>query len=103
RSLRRDPKVGGHDGGPSEIVGKKSSNTPRGNTGHLHQINPKFDRTYHRNLPFHTVPDSISDSISVSVHSVQYTDLVHYVALSNSEHSENSMHYENMDQPPTPP
>ncbi|KAF1865996.1 hypothetical protein Lal_00041694 [Lupinus albus] len=85
----------------------------RGNTGHLHPINPEIDRTYHRlvrqsrNLPFHSVPDSVSDSISnsihVSVHSVQYTDFVHSVALSDSEHSENSVHSENMAQPPTPP
>ncbi|KAF1876933.1 hypothetical protein Lal_00033858 [Lupinus albus] len=87
----------------------------RGNTGHLHPINPEIDRTYHRlvrqsrNLPFHSVPDSVSDSdsisnfIPVSVHSVQYTDFVHSVALSDSEHSENSVHSENMAQPPTPP
>ncbi|KAF1870789.1 hypothetical protein Lal_00039439 [Lupinus albus] len=68
----------------------------RGNTGHLHPINPEIDRTYHRlvrqsrNLPFHSVPnsvsdsDSISDSIPVSVHSMQYTDFVHSVALSDS-------------------
>ncbi|KAF1864767.1 hypothetical protein Lal_00039939, partial [Lupinus albus] len=86
-----------------------------GNTGHLHPINPEIDRTYHMlvrqstNLPFHSVPDSvsdsdsISDSILVSVHSVQYTDFVHSVALSDSEHSENSVHSENMAQPPTPP
>ncbi|KAF1876981.1 hypothetical protein Lal_00012455, partial [Lupinus albus] len=85
------------------------------NTGHLHPINPEIDRTYHRlvrqsrNLPFHSVPDSVSDSdsisnfIPVSVHSVQYTDFVHSVALSDSEHSENSVHSENMAQPPTPP
>ncbi|KAF1864735.1 hypothetical protein Lal_00039901 [Lupinus albus] len=78
----------------------------RGNTGHLHPINPEIDRTYHRlvrqsrNLSFHSVPDSVSDSdsisnsIPVSVHSVQYTDFVH---------SENSVHSENMAQPPTPP
>ncbi|KAF1872190.1 hypothetical protein Lal_00039350 [Lupinus albus] len=78
----------------------------RGNTGHLHPINPEIDRTYHRlvrqsrNLPFHSVPDSVSDSdsisnsIPVSVHSVQYTDFVH---------SENSVYSENMAQPPTPP
>ncbi|KAF1864571.1 hypothetical protein Lal_00043212, partial [Lupinus albus] len=83
--------------------------------GHLHPINPEIDRTYHRlvrqsrNLPFHSVPDSVSDSdsisnsIPVSVHSVQYTDFVHSVALSDSEHSENSVYYENMAQPPTPP
>ncbi|KAF1888395.1 hypothetical protein Lal_00039317 [Lupinus albus] len=88
---------------------------PMGNTGHLHPINPEIDRTYHRlvrhsiNLPFHSVLDSvsvfdsISDSIPVSVHSVQYTDFVHSVALSDSEHSENSVHSENMAQPPTPP
>ncbi|KAF1883562.1 hypothetical protein Lal_00037528 [Lupinus albus] len=87
----------------------------RGNTGHLHPINPEIDRTYHRldrqsrNLTFHSVTDSVSDSdsifdsIPVSVHSVQYTDFVHSVALSDSEHSENSMHSENMAQPPTPP
>ncbi|KAF1866112.1 hypothetical protein Lal_00043065 [Lupinus albus] len=87
----------------------------RGNTGHLHPINPEIDRTYHRlvrqsrNLPFHSVPDSVSDSdsifnsIPVSVHSVQYTDFVHSVALSDSEHSENSVYSENMAQPPTPP
>ncbi|KAF1884220.1 hypothetical protein Lal_00035289 [Lupinus albus] len=81
----------------------------RGNTGHLHPINPKIDRTYHRNLPFHSVPNyvhdsnSISDFIPVYVHSVQYTDFVHSVALSDSEHSENSVHSENMAQPPTPP
>ncbi|KAF1883478.1 hypothetical protein Lal_00043660, partial [Lupinus albus] len=87
----------------------------RGNTGHLHPINPEIDRTYHRlvrqirNLPFHSVPDSVSDSdsisnsIPVSVHSVQYTDFVHFVALSDSEHSENSVYSENMAQPPTPP
>ncbi|KAF1896084.1 hypothetical protein Lal_00042346 [Lupinus albus] len=62
-----------------------------------------------RNLPFHSVPDfvsdydSISDSILVSLHSVQYTDFVHFVALSDSEHSENSVHSKNMAQPPTPP
>ncbi|KAF1874187.1 hypothetical protein Lal_00049370, partial [Lupinus albus] len=62
--------------------------------GYLHPINPEIDRTYHRlvrqnrNLPFHSVPDSVSDSdstsnsIPVSVHSVQYTDFVHFVALS---------------------
>ncbi|KAF1894513.1 hypothetical protein Lal_00035337 [Lupinus albus] len=83
--------------------------TYRGNTGHLHPINPEIDRTYHRlvrqsrNLPFHSVPDSISDSIPISVHSVQYTDFVHSVALSDFEHSENSVHSENMAQPPTPP
>ncbi|KAF1884286.1 hypothetical protein Lal_00042938 [Lupinus albus] len=79
--------------------------------GHLHPINPEIDRTYHRlvrqsrNLPFHSVPDSdfISNSIPVSVHSVQYTDFVHSVALSDSEHSENSVYSENMAQPPTPP
>ncbi|KAF1877096.1 hypothetical protein Lal_00033654 [Lupinus albus] len=54
-----------------------------------------------RNLPFHSVLDS--DSIPVFVHSVQYTDFLHYVALSDSEHSENSVHSENMAQPPTPP
>ncbi|KAF1881470.1 hypothetical protein Lal_00021448, partial [Lupinus albus] len=85
----------------------------RGNTGHLHPINPEIDRTYHRlvrqsrNLPFHSVPDSvfdsISDSILVSLHSVQYTDFVHSVALSDSEHSENSLNSENLAQPPTPP
>ncbi|KAF1891562.1 hypothetical protein Lal_00015161 [Lupinus albus] len=85
----------------------------RGNTCHLHPINPEINRTYHRlvrqsrNLPFHSVPDyvsdSISDSIPVSVHSVQYTDFVHSVALSDSEHYENSVHSENMAQPPTPP
>ncbi|KAF1888386.1 hypothetical protein Lal_00039308, partial [Lupinus albus] len=87
----------------------------RGNTGHLHPINPEIDRTYHRlvrqsrNLPFHSVPDSVSDSnsisnsIPVSVHSVQYTDFVHSVALSDSEHSKNYVHSENMAQPPTPP
>ncbi|KAF1885983.1 hypothetical protein Lal_00032293 [Lupinus albus] len=87
----------------------------RGNTGHLHPINPEIDRTYHRlvrqsrNLPFHSVPDSVSDSdsisnsIPVSVHSVQYTDFVHSVALSDSEHSKNSVYSENMAQPPTPP
>ncbi|KAF1885759.1 hypothetical protein Lal_00008497 [Lupinus albus] len=87
----------------------------RGNTGHLHPINPEIDRTYHRlvrqsrNLPFHSVHDSVSDSdsisnfIPVSVHSVQYTDFVHSVALSDSEHSENSVYSENMAQPPTPP
>ncbi|KAF1877104.1 hypothetical protein Lal_00033664 [Lupinus albus] len=82
----------------------------RGNTGHLHPINPEIDRTYHRlvrqsrNLPFHSVPDSVSDSdsIHVSMHSVQYTDFVHSVALSDSEHFENSVHFENMAQPPTP-
>ncbi|KAF1858849.1 hypothetical protein Lal_00045160 [Lupinus albus] len=88
----------------------------RGNIGHLHPINPEIDRTYHRlvrqsrNLPFHSVPDS--DSIHVSVHSLQYTDFVHSlqytdfvqsIALSDSEHSENSVHSENMAQPPTPP
>ncbi|KAF1892879.1 hypothetical protein Lal_00035415 [Lupinus albus] len=87
----------------------------RGNTGHLHPINPEIDRTYHRlvrhsrNLPFYNVPnsvsdsDSISDSIPVFVQSVQYTDFVHSVALSDSEHSENSVHSEKMAQPPTPP
>ncbi|KAF1860186.1 hypothetical protein Lal_00040468, partial [Lupinus albus] len=87
----------------------------RGNTGHLHPINPEIDRTYHRlvrqsrNLPFHSLPDSVSDSdsisnsIPVSVYSVQYTDFVHSVALSDSEHSENSVYSENMAQPPTPP
>ncbi|KAF1881591.1 hypothetical protein Lal_00039807 [Lupinus albus] len=86
----------------------------RGNTGHLHPINLEIDRTYHRlvrqnrNLPFLSVPDfvsdsdSISDSIPVSMHSVQYTDFVHSVALSDSEHSENSVQSENMAQPPTP-
>ncbi|KAF1894554.1 hypothetical protein Lal_00039655 [Lupinus albus] len=93
----------------------KSEDCILGNTGHLHLINPEIDRTYHRlvrqsrNLPFHSVPDSvsdsnsISDSIPVSLHSVQYTDFVHSVALSDSEHSENSVHSENMAQPPTPP
>ncbi|KAF1892854.1 hypothetical protein Lal_00035498 [Lupinus albus] len=87
----------------------------RGNTGHLHPINPEIDRTYHRlvkqsrNLPFHSVPDSvsdsdsISDSIPISMHFVEYIDFVHFVALSDSEHSENSVHSENMAQPPTPP
>ncbi|KAF1896059.1 hypothetical protein Lal_00042352 [Lupinus albus] len=87
----------------------------RGNTGHLHPINPEIDRTYRRlvrqsrNLPFHSVPDfvsdydSIPDSIPVSLHSVQYTDFVHSVALSDSEHSENFVHSENMAQPPAPP
>ncbi|KAF1878018.1 hypothetical protein Lal_00041767 [Lupinus albus] len=86
-----------------------------GNTGHLHRINPEIDRTYHslvrqiRKLPFQSVPDfvsdsdSISDSIPVYVHSVQYTDFVHSVALSDSEHFENFVHSENMAQPPTPP
>ncbi|KAF1895753.1 hypothetical protein Lal_00037869 [Lupinus albus] len=83
----------------------------RGNTGPLHPINPEIDRTYHslvrqsRNLLFNIVPDSISNSIPVFVHSVQYTDFVHFVALSDSEHSEHSknfVHYKNMAQPPTP-
>ncbi|KAF1891358.1 hypothetical protein Lal_00016990 [Lupinus albus] len=58
---------------------------------------------------FSSVPDSVSDSdsisnsIHVSVHSVQYTDFVHSVALSDSEHSENSVYSENMAQPPTLP
>ncbi|KAF1894534.1 hypothetical protein Lal_00039620 [Lupinus albus] len=93
----------------------KSEDCILGNTGHLHLINPEIDRTYHRlvrqsrNLPFHCVPDSVSDSnsifdsIPVSLHSVQYTDFVHSVALSDYEHSENSVHSENMAQPPTPP
>ncbi|KAF1883648.1 hypothetical protein Lal_00012564, partial [Lupinus albus] len=78
----------------------------RGNTCPLHPINPEIDRTYHmlvkqsRNLPFHSVADT--DSVSVSVHSVQYTDFVHFVALSDSEHSVNSVLSENMAQPPTP-
>ncbi|KAF1881787.1 hypothetical protein Lal_00014537 [Lupinus albus] len=81
-----------------------------GNTGPLHPINPEIDRTYHklvrqsRNLPFHSVTETDSDSFSM--HSVQYTDFVHFVALCDSEHfehSENSTHSENMAQPPTPP
>ncbi|KAF1884102.1 hypothetical protein Lal_00046388 [Lupinus albus] len=84
----------------------------RGNTCPLHPINPEIDRTYHRlvrqsrNLPFHTVADIDFDFVPVSMHSVQYTDFVHYVAFSDSEHSghsENSVHSENMTQPPTPP
>ncbi|KAF1868055.1 hypothetical protein Lal_00033996 [Lupinus albus] len=81
----------------------------RGNTGHLHPINPEIDRTYHRlvrqsrNLPFHSVPDSVSDSDSISDFIPQYTDFVHFVALSDSEYSENFVHSENMAQPPTPP
>ncbi|KAF1893104.1 hypothetical protein Lal_00015305, partial [Lupinus albus] len=38
--------------------------------------------------------------VFVSVHSVQYSDFVHFVAYSDSEHS---VHSENMAQPPTPP
>ncbi|KAF1881803.1 hypothetical protein Lal_00014554 [Lupinus albus] len=47
--------------------------------------------------------DIDSDFVPVSVHSVQYTDFVHSVALSDSEHSKNYVHSENMAQPPTPP
>ncbi|KAF1854549.1 hypothetical protein Lal_00001026, partial [Lupinus albus] len=66
----------------------------RSNTGILHSINPEIDRTYHRlvrqnrNLPFHSVPDSVSDSDSIS---------------NSIPHSENSVYSENMAQPPTPP
>ncbi|KAF1884173.1 hypothetical protein Lal_00035238 [Lupinus albus] len=71
----------------------------RGNTCHLHPINPEIDRTYHRTLPFH----SVADNDSVSGHSVQYSDFVHYVAYSDYEHFEHFVHSENMAQPPTPP
>ncbi|KAF1883479.1 hypothetical protein Lal_00043661 [Lupinus albus] len=86
----------------------------KGNTGPLNPINPEIDRTYHRlvrqsiNLPFRSVADTDNDFVStlVFVHSVQYTNFVHSIALSDSEHfehSENYLHFENMAQPPTPP
>ncbi|KAF1863262.1 hypothetical protein Lal_00031346 [Lupinus albus] len=62
------------------------------------------DDLYTRDDHDEGVLDSDSDYFSDSIHvSVQYIDFVHSVALSDSEHSENSVHSENMAQPPTPP
>ncbi|KAF1858803.1 hypothetical protein Lal_00013726 [Lupinus albus] len=88
------------------------SKAEKGNTGHLHSINPEIDRTYHRlvrqnrtldtnfvSVSEHPVAENTASEHSISVHS-EYSDSVHSVAFPNFDHS---VHSENMAQPPTPP
>ncbi|KAF1884353.1 hypothetical protein Lal_00033528 [Lupinus albus] len=86
-------------GQPPTPPGPRERTLRERNTGILHSINPKIDRTYHRLVRQNRTLDT--NFISVSEHPVaEYSDFVHAVAFPNFEHS---VHSENMAQPPSPP